>query len=342
MLAETHPVGSFRRKVATLVDTARFATLADRHAAAVQTRRVWVQPGVDGMAWLMAQLPAVEARAVFSRATAMAKAIAKEPGEARTLDQLRADVIADLLIDGEVAAHQASTRGIRAEVVVTVPALALLDAEPSPRTLPDADAEPNPRAGSAPVPDAEPASVAEPPPASGAPVSGAPVVSVPVVSAAAGFDPPVVEGVGPIPVDTARVLCGTDARWMRVLTHPETGMVLSVGRERYTPPRSLQKLVRWRADTCLAPGCNQPASRCQIDHQLAWSQGGSTSLENNAPLCQGHHTVKHHGNWIVRQVPGSGGVIEWISPTGRRHLVEPERRVPTFTPAPAPPTTAPF
>src|SRR3546814_1982412 len=51
------------------------------------------------MAWLLISLPAVEARAVHDRVTAMAKVLAVEEGEQRTLDQLRADVVADLLID---------------------------------------------------------------------------------------------------------------------------------------------------------------------------------------------------------------------------------------------------
>ena len=118
---------------------------------------------------------------------------------------------------------------------------------------------------------------------------------------------------------------------MRVLTHPETGMVLSVGRDRYEPPPALRKLVKWRADRCMAPGCGVPASRCEVDHQVAWADGGETCLCNNAPFCKGHHTVKHHGGWEVQQVEGSGGAIEWISPTGRRYVVQPERKVPTFT-----------
>jgi len=75
-----------------------------------------------------------------------------------------------------------------------------------------------------------------------------------------------------------------------------------------------------------------PASRCEIDHQIAWEDGGHTSLDNLSPLCKGHHIVKHHGGWVVRQVDGGGGAIEWISPTGRRYVVEPERRVPVFRP----------
>src|SRR3546814_11917680 len=86
----------------------------------------------------------------------------------------------------------------------------------------------------------------------------------------------------------------------------------------------------------MGPGCAIPASRCQIDHQVAWEDGGRTELTNLAPLCQGHHTIRHHGGWVVRQLPG--GAIEWISPLGRRYVEEPERRVPVFPAAGVVPT----
>jgi hypothetical protein len=76
----------------------------------------------------------------------------------------------------------------------------------------------------------------------------------------------------------------------------------------------------------MAPGCGVPASRCEIDHTVDWQFGGQTALANLAPFCKGHHRVKHHGGWEVTQVEGSGGVMSWTSPTGRRYLVEPERR----------------
>jgi len=82
----------------------------------------------------------------------------------------------------------------------------------------------------------------------------------------------------------------------------------------------------------MAPGCSIPAERCEIDHTVAWVHGGTTSLENLAPLCKGHHTVKHHGRWKVEQVAGSGGALAWTSPAGRRYRVEPERRLPVFVP----------
>lgn len=280
-LAQRYAVGPFRRKLDALIDAEQQPTAEERHEQALAERRVDLIPQPDGMATLEVYGPAVELHAAFERATAAAKVLGDVEGESRTRDQLRADVICDLLIDGDTAAHPAAARGIKATVVVTVPALSLLDGEND-----------------------------------------------------GGSNPPVVEGVGPISLSRARELCGGASDWMRILTHPENGMVLSVGREQYRPPAALRRLVKWRSERCMAPGCSVPASRCEIDHNIAWIDGGPTSLENLTPFCKGHHTIKHHGDWSVKQIPDSGGVIEWISPTGRRYLVEPERRVPVFTPAP--------
>ena len=110
-LAETQPVGEFRRSLRKLIESARVVTLAERHQAALEQRRVYVEPVEDGMAWTHKFGPAVEARAEYDRATAIAKIIRAQEGETRTLDQIRADVMADLLIEGTTTAHP--TRGAR-------------------------------------------------------------------------------------------------------------------------------------------------------------------------------------------------------------------------------------
>lgn len=270
-MAEEYPVGVFRRRLHRFVEAARATTLAERHGDAIAARHVRIETVGDGMAWLHVFAPAVEIHAIHGRVTSIGRSLAGRDGDERTLDQVRADIVCDLLIDGEAACHPVQARGIRATVAVTVPVLALLGCE-------DGIAE--------------------------------------------------VEGVGPVSIERARDLCGGEAGWMRVLTHPETGMVLSVGRERYRPPRPLRDLVRWRADRCMAPGCGMPASRCEIDHSIDWQYGGKTELVNLAPLCTGHHTVRHNTGWTVSQA--RDGALEWISPTGRAYRVEPERRVPVF------------
>ncbi len=287
-LASSLALGAFRRRLRSLVDTVRAATVDERHREALTQRRVILEPAEDGMAWLLVHLPAVEGRAALNRIDEAARRLAERDGEQRTRDQLRADVVCDLLIEGQAPCHPADVRGVRATVAVTVPVLTLID------------------------------------------------------GTRATAEPAIVEGVGPIPIDRARRLCGSASSWMRVLTHPETGVVLSVGRDAYRPPSDLRRLVRWRSQRCLAPGCTMPAARCEIDHQVPFAEGGRTELSNLAPLCTGHHVVKHHGGWRVVQLPG--GVLEWTSPTGRSYLVEPERRVPAFrvVPDPVPHGPPPF
>ncbi|HEX5730713.1 DUF222 domain-containing protein, partial [Microbacterium sp.] len=126
-LAEEQPVGAFRRKLRALIEAARSTTLTQRYESAVRRRRVVLQPDHDAMTWVMALMPAVEAQAIWGRVTRMAKAILASEGETRTIGPIRADVIADILIEGETGLHPAAAQGIRATVAVTVPVLALLD-----------------------------------------------------------------------------------------------------------------------------------------------------------------------------------------------------------------------
>ena len=55
---------------------------------------------------------------------------------------------------------------------------------------------------------------------------------------------------------------------------------------RYRPSRKLQHLVRTRNTRCTAPGCGRPAARCDLDHTVAWDQGGLTCECGLAPQCQ--------------------------------------------------------
>ena len=109
-LAESQPVGEFRRSLRKLIENARVVTLAERHEAALTHRRVHVEPVGDGMAWTHHLGPEVEATAAYGRATAIAKTILAQEGETRSLDQIRADVMADLLIEGTTtrASHRSA------------------------------------------------------------------------------------------------------------------------------------------------------------------------------------------------------------------------------------------
>ena len=153
-----------------------------------------------------------------------------------------------------------------------------------------------------------------------------------------GSEPATLLGRGPIDLDTACRLAAQAPELVRVLTHPVTGMVVTA--DTYRPTASVRRYLQYRDKHCRFPVCNRDARYADIDHTVPWEQGGKTVPENLAVLCRGHHTLKHHGNWKVRQV--SPGVLEWTSPLGR--VIYPPK--PRFTEKPDAPDlddeTAPF
>ena len=101
--------------------------------------------------------------------------------------------------------------------------------------------------------------------------------------------------------------------WRRLVTDPASGTVVDVGRTRYRPPAGLADLVRARDRACVFPTCQTPAERCDIDHLTAWSQGGTTSLNNLTTLCQAHHRLKHTPGWALTRDQDSG-TLSWHTP----------------------------
>jgi hypothetical protein len=156
-------------------------------------------------------------------------------------------------------------------------------------------------------------------------------ITVPALSLLGRCDEPAtLEGYGPIDLDTARRLVAGAPSFLRVLTHPETGATLSVGRDRYAVPADLKSWLRVRDGTCRKPGCNRPAIRCDLDHTRERQHDGPTSHDNLAHLCPKHHAEKHHTGWDLKHI--GDGVIEWTSPTGHTYFSEPATRI-----RPAPP-----
>ena len=89
----------------------------------------------------------------------------------------------------------------------------------------------------------------------------------------------------------------------------------------YRPSRALQHLVKVRNARCTAPGCGQPAARCDLDHTVAWDQGGLTCECGLAPLCRHHHRCKQSQGWELEQP--SPGVLRWRTPAGRSYTTTP-------------------
>jgi hypothetical protein len=93
---------------------------------------------------------------------------------------------------------------------------------------------------------------------------------------------------------------------------------------RYTPSRTLADFVRCRDLTCRFPGCDQPATHCDLDHTVPYPVG-PTHASNLKCLCRFHHLLKTFwcgpGGWRDRQLPD--GTVIWTAPTGHNYSTYP-------------------
>jgi hypothetical protein len=124
------PPARFKGRMRTLRERLHPISLTERHAEAAKGRRVWREDDRDGMAWLGVQLRSPDAEIGWQRIDGAARHLAEQPDETRSLDQLRADVIADLLT-GRLDPATAP----RVEVGVLIPMMSLLGLSDEPATL---------------------------------------------------------------------------------------------------------------------------------------------------------------------------------------------------------------
>jgi hypothetical protein len=82
------------------------------------------------------------------------------------------------------------------------------------------------------------------------------------------------------------------------------GQPLDVGRTLRVVPPHLRRAVERRDRHCVFAGCGAPTHWCDVHHLLEWINGGETSLENSALLCERHHTKVHHGFRVERPPDG--------------------------------------
>jgi 5-methylcytosine-specific restriction endonuclease McrA len=152
-------------------------------------------------------------------------------------------------------------------------------------------------------------------------------------------EPAILEGYGPIDPETARRIAGTATSWTRVLTHPETGCRLSVGKEQYAPPADMRRYLQIRDETCQGIGCNRRATISEIDHTQPWNTGGQTNVDNLVHLCKGCHRLKHQSSFSTSQ--GPNGVLTWTSPGGKKYTSKPTPVRPSDPPHPPSPAAQP-
>lgn len=272
VLATTCTPPQLRRRLRALRERLHPETLTERHRRCREDRGVWVDAERDGMATLHLHVPAPEAYGAFDRIDRAARSVREASTRAedpRTLTQIRADVAAAMLLEGETGTDRRSTtisRGIRAVVAVTVPVLSLLGRSDEPAIL---------------------------------------------------------DGYGPIDLETARELAAAAPSLTRILTDPFTGVTLGVDRRRYRPPVELRRALIHRDQTCRFPGCLRTARSSELDHTVPWEHGGATDADNLAHLCASHHRLRHLTTW--QPTNRGGGEVEWRSPAGRVLTVDAPR-----------------
>ena len=136
-------------------------------------------------------------------------------------------------------------------------------------------------------------------------------------------EPAELAGSGSVSIDTvADLLADPDVvvTMRRLLADRRSGHLLDLGRSTYRIPSRLREFIVARDRTCRFPGCARRASLCQIDHCVAWHDGGTTDVGNLGALCVRHHQLKTHAGWRIANSKPDGS-CEWFSPQGRRYAV---------------------
>jgi hypothetical protein len=301
--------GEIRAKIRRLVRRLDPEALARRREEAEHRRYVALIETDDGTAYLTgADLPAGAASAAYGRVAAIAAGL-KRDGDARGIDELRADVFLALL---------------RGTLTTIEPPAATADrriGEPPTRNEP----------GWTGVDDAVADVIAETARAELTALTGdlperhrdigalitqaGQRISESLAGLRHGWCLP-----GPAGRDAGPGPAGRDAG-----PGPAgRDVVPGHGLPGYRLPTTTRRLIEHRDRRCCFPGCRRPVRHCDADHSVPFHRGGPTCPCNIAMLCRRHHRVKQTRNWHIQHL--WPGVILWIGPTGHWRITAPADR----------------
>lgn len=290
--APVHPVRRHLLQRAMRRISLKFAQRSEEEsfAKAFKKRRVSLRADENGMAWLSVSSPVHDAMRADYRLTLIAKRLRELPGEERTEEQIRADLLIDLVLgratvpatNGEledfegsgespVEWHELVGRWARPVINVTAPMPTLMG-----------------------VSD----------------------------------EPGVMAGGGSIPAELLRLIAlDPGSTWYRLIFDPRRGDV-ELSTDSYTPTEPIVRQVVARDPECVFPGCVRPATVCECDHREPHPIG-PTCTDNLQPLCRRHHRVKHSEGFLVtRNLDGSYTWTSRYGVTSRKP--PPEYPVPTW------------
>ena len=285
-------VGKFIKKSIAEIAPENFEKAVTRDR---ELRNVRIYPEPNGMATLVAFLPAEDAQTIklaIEKRERICKSSQGDFTSNNASNPLTAQLMADLEAEVEATETVSSIRGLLADAR-KADALTAIAANYLNENKDDGKAHRRP-------------------------VSVSLTIDLPTLLGLAN-NPGELQGYGAIPASVARSLAA-DGKWRRFITDPTTGNLLDCGRETYKPSQQLVDFLMARDRTCRFPGCAQPGHRTDIDHAIPWEEGGTTSPQNLGLLCRRHHQMKTHGGWRVKSF--ADGSCEWSSPRGKKFKVQ--------------------
>jgi hypothetical protein len=114
-----------------------------------------------------------------------------------------------------------------------------------------------------------------------------------------------IEGIGPVPVATARMLLN-DASVTVMLRDGDD--ITAVSTPKRTIPTKLRRALESRYPTCGVRACANDRF-LQIDHVVPVAEGGETNIHNTWRICPHHHFLKTHRGWKVVGEPGNWDLV---------------------------------
>lgn len=293
--------------------------LLRRDASAAERRRkkaeraadVTVHPMGDGMSELRTLMPTPLALASRTTVDAYAR-MAKADGDPRPIGQLRAGVLADLIL----RPWDTSRPPVTAELTVLAPLEAL-------RPAPQAVAPPGEHASGE--------------------VSEQPITAAHLRELLRELDSLCPGGLQAPTAGSLTIAITDENGGLRAaITRPELERLTRRGciehrpaacecpvldrppppGSRYRPTPAQKRFTRTRDRTCRHPSCPSRAAWADVDHVVPHGEGGATDCDNLCCLCRRHHRLKTHAEgWRFALTPD--GVLSVTTPSGITRITRP-------------------
>jgi hypothetical protein len=135
---------------------------------------------------------------------------------------------------------------------------------------------------------------------------------------------PTLQGYGPIGIRTALRLAGEATSWIRVLTDPFTGAILTIGRKRYRPTQDMRTLLRLLDGGSRGPGRARGPDESDIDHTESYrlhDERGKTAIDNLVLLSRSDHGQKTAGEADVDLLLDR--TLVWETRSGNKYVTRP-------------------